>query len=98
VKTTLTPKQAFDRWLEKETEVQRSGKQIEGPKRFLSLMFDWKSSIGEIFNAEEIFEDSFNYMTAGMDGNGHVLAFVTWSITNPDVKAKLEKELLSTTL
>lgn len=58
-------------------------------------MFDWKSSIGETLNAEEIFEDSFNYMTAGMDGNGHVLAFVTWSIlTNPDVKAKLEKELL----
>ncbi|CAG8234826.1 unnamed protein product [Penicillium olsonii] len=85
---------AFDRWLEKENEIQKSGKEPEGTKKFLGLMFDWKKSIGESFNAEEIFEDSFNYMTAGMDGNGHVLSFVTWSIlTNPDVKAKLEKEL-----
>ncbi|RDW75369.1 trichodiene oxygenase-2 [Coleophoma cylindrospora] len=91
----LSYEKIFNGWLEEAIATHDSGKESEGKETFFDLIVKSRRKTGDVLSSTLIFNDVFNYIVAGMESSSYVLSFATYFIlTNPDAKAKLEKELL----
>lgn len=67
----------------------------EGRYAFFDLIVKSRRETGDPIDFDPLFDDVFNYIVAGMEAVSYVMSFGTYFIlTNPEAKAKLEKELL----
>lgn len=86
--------QLFKGWLDEAIIVYDSGTGSEDCHAFFDLIVKSRRKTGDAIDFGPLFDDVFNYIVAGMEAVSYVMSFGTYFIlTNPEVKAKLEREL-----